>query len=320
MRRSSRRLGALLAVVLMVIAGCAGQRAPVDPAPVSDVREPMPANVGGADPSGGGPGSSGCDLRSLAPNPSIPSGSTMAAIKQRGRLIAGVDQTTYLFGFLNPGTGQFEGFDIDIVKQIANALFGDWHDHVQWKAIPSSAREDVLVNNQVDVVVRTYSITCDRLKKIDFSSPYYVAGQRVLVERDTGVNGLGDLRGKRVCAAADSTSLKTLSQSSARPVPVSVKNWSDCLVMLQQGQVDAVSTDDVILAGMARQDPNLEVVGDRFTQENYGVGIPRGHEDMVRYVNSVLDTVRGGAAWRDSYNTWLLPLLGPAAPPQVAYQ
>lgn len=320
MRRTSRRLGALLAAVLMVLAGCAGQRAPVDPAPVGDVHEPTPANVGGADPGAGGPDSSGCDLRSLAPSPSIPAGSTMAAIKQRGRLIAGVDQTTYLFGFLNPATGQFEGFDIDIVKQIANALFGDWHDHVQWKAIPSSAREDVLANNQVDVVVRTYSINCDRLTKVDFSSPYYVTGQRVLVERSSGVKGLEDLRGKRVCAAADSTSLKTLSQSSAQPVPVSVKNWSDCLVMLQQGQVDAVSTDDVILAGMARQDPNLEVVGDRFTQENYGVGIPRGHEDMVRYVNSVLDTVRGGAAWRDSYNAWLLPLLGPAAPPQVTYQ
>lgn len=320
MRGPARRFGAVLAVALVLLAGCAGGRTPVDPAPIGDVREPTPANVGGADPSGGNAAPAGCDLRNLAPNPSIPAGSTMAAIKQRGRLIAGVDQTTYLFGFLNPGTGQFEGFDIDMVKQIANALFGDWHDHVQWKAIPSSAREDVLVDNQVDVVVRTYSITCERLKKIDFSSPYFVAGQRVLVVRGSGLKGLADLRGKRVCAAADSTSLKTLSQSSVRPVPVSVKNWSDCLVMLQQGQVDAVSTDDVILAGMARQDPNLEVVGDRFTQENYGVGIPRGHEDMVHYVNSVLDTVRGGAAWRDSYNTWLLPLLGPAAPPQVTYQ
>lgn len=320
LRGSARRAGAVLAATLMLLAGCAGQRSPVDPAPVGNVREPTPASVGGADTSGGNPSSTGCDLRSLAPSPAIPAGSTMAAIKQRGRLIAGVDQTTYLSGFLSPATGQFEGFDIDIVKQIANALFGDWRDHVQWKAIPSSAREDALINNQVDVVVRTYSITCDRLKKIDFSSPYYVAGQRVLVERSSGLKSLADLRGKRVCATATSTSLKTLSQSSVRPVPVSVKNWSDCLVMLQQGQVEAVSTDDVILAGMARQDPNLEVVGERFTQENYGVGIPQGHEDMVRYINYVLDNVRGGAAWRDSYNTWLLPQLGPAAPPQVAYQ
>ncbi|HKS45075.1 MAG TPA: glutamate ABC transporter substrate-binding protein [Amycolatopsis sp.] len=317
-RRSS--LGTLLAAVALLAVGCGSVRTPVDPAPVHDVREPAPASVGGADTSGGGSSSPDCDTRSLSPSSGISAGSTMATIKQRGRLVVGVDQTTYLFGFLNPATGEFEGFDIDIVKQIASALFGDWHNHVQFKAIPSSARESMLSSGQVDVVVRTYSITCDRLKKVNFSSVYYQAGQRVLVEKNSGFTGLNDLRGKKVCAAKASTSLKTLSQSPMRPVPVSVNNWSDCLVMLQQGQVDAVSTDDVILAGMARQDPNLEVVGDRFTQENYGVGIPKGHEDMVRYVNYVLDNVRNGSAWRESYNTWLLSQLGPASPPPVSYQ
>lgn len=317
MHRHARSAGLLVVVVLLAV-GCGGAPAVVDPVP-SDV-QPVPSGVGGPDTSGVATGSAGCDLDSLAPSPAIAPDSTMARIKQRGRLIVGVDQTTYLFGFLNPATGDFEGFDIDIVKQIATALFGDWRNHVQWKAIPSSAREDALQSGQVDIVVRTYSITCDRLTKVDFSSIYYVAGQRVLVEKDSGIHGLSGLHGKKVCATTDSTSLKTLSQSPVKPDPVSVSNWSDCLVMLQQGQVDAVSTDDVILAGMARQDPNVEVVGDRFTQENYGVGIPKGHSDMVRYVNYVLDNVRNGPAWRNSYNTWLLAQLGPASPPAVTYR
>jgi polar amino acid transport system substrate-binding protein len=89
--------------------------------------------------------------------------------------------------------------------------------------------------------------------------------------------------------------------------------------MLQQAEVDAVSTDDVILAGMAAQDPTLKIVGDRFTQENYGIGIPKENDDMVRFVNYVLDSVRSGA-WMASYDRWLAPRLGPASPPVPQYK
>lgn len=320
MRRvtSRARVLGLLAAVAFFAAACGSSRTPVDPASVGNVQAPMPASVNSAPPAANGSSSSDCDTRSLAPSSAISSDSMMASIKKRGRLIAGVDSTTNLFGFLNPATGDFEGFDIDIVKQIADALFGDWQGHVQWKAIPSSSREDMLTSGQVDIVVRTYSITCDRLQKIDFSSTYYVAGQRVLVPKFKHIKSLADLRDKKVCAAQDSTSLTKLAQAPERPIPVSVRNWADCLVMLQQGQVDAVSTDDTILAGMAKQDPNLEVVGPRLTEEDYGVGIPKGNADMVRYVNYVLDNVRSGA-WRQSYNIWLSEL-GSASPPSATYR
>ncbi|GLY70735.1 glutamate ABC transporter substrate-binding protein [Amycolatopsis taiwanensis] len=315
---TARVLG-LFAAVAFFAAACGSSRTPVDPASIGNVQAPLPASVNTAPPPANGQAATDCDTRSLAPSSAIPAGSTMAEIKQRGRLIAGVDSSTFLFGFLDPAKGDFEGFDIDIVKQIANALFGDWRDHVQWKAIPSSSREDMLTSGQVDIVVRTYSITCDRLQKVNFSSTYYVAGQRVLVQKSKGFRGLADLRDKKVCSAQDSTSLTNLAKAPERPIPVSVRNWADCLVMLQQGQVDAVSTDDTILAGMARQDPNLEVVGPRLTEEDYGVGIPKGHEDMVRYVNYVLDNVRNGNAWRQSYSAWLSEL-GSASPPSVTYR
>jgi polar amino acid transport system substrate-binding protein len=313
-------MGALVVAVALLVSGCAGAGTPIDPAPVGSVRVPQPSNVGGADSTSARPGSNDCDRDSLAPSPSILPGSTMAKIRQRGRLIAGVDQTTHLFGFLNPSTGNLEGFDIEIVKQIADAIFGTWQGHVQWTTMPSAERENVLKSHVVDIVVRTYSITCVRLQDVDFSSTYYMAGQRVLVPNDSDVNSLADLGGKKVCAARASTSLAAIAQAASKPVPVSVNNWSDCLVMLQQGQVDAISTDDVILAGMAKQDPNLKIVGAPFTQEFYGVGIPKGQEDMVRFVNSVLENLRSNGVWQQNYNTWIAPVLGPASPPTVSYQ
>lgn len=320
MTKGRTTIAALCAAIALLATACGSTGKPVDPAPVGSVQPPEPANVGGADNTGGGGSSTNCDTRSLAPAPGVPDRSTMADIRKRGRLIAGVDQTTYLFGFLNPANGNLEGFDIEMVKQIADAIFGSWEGHVQWTTIPSSQRENVLKAHQVDVVVRTYSITCSRLNDVAFSAPYYVAGQRVLVPRNSGYTGLGDLGGKKVCAAKASTSLTAIQQAASKPIPVSVPNWSDCLVMLQQGQVDAISTDDVILAGMAKQDPNMQVVGDRFTQENYGVGIPKGEDDMVRFVNSVLDNVRSDGTWQQNYNFWVAPVLGPASPPSVSYR
>ncbi|AIJ26799.1 glutamate ABC transporter substrate-binding protein [Amycolatopsis methanolica] len=314
------KVAALVAAVALLAAGCGSAGTPADPAPVGDVRAPLPAGVGGGDTGSGSGADNSCDTRSLSPNGSIPSGSTMDKIRDRGRLIAGVDQTNFLFGFLNPSSGNLEGFDIEIVKQIAASIFGRWEGHIQWVAIPSSAREDVLKDHQVDIVVRTYSITCTRMKDVAFSAPYYQAGQAVLAAKNSGIRGLQDLGGKRVCAAKNSTSLSTISTAPSRPVPVSVNNWSDCLVLIQQGQVDAISTDDVILAGMARQDPNLEVVGEPFTREFYGVGIPRGQDDMVRFVNAVLENVRNGGAWQNTYKYWIEPALGPGSPPSVSYR
>ncbi len=320
-RRGNTVRAGVLAVVALLAASCGSPGKPVDPAPVSNAAWPQPAHVGGPDSSAGGGADTSCNpLASLPPNGTIGSGSTMAKIKERGKLIAGVDQTTYLFGFRNPTSGNLEGFDIDMVNAIARALFGTSEGHVQFRAIPSLQREDVLKAHQVDVVVRTYSITCSRKKDVDFSSVYYQSGQRILVAKESKAEKLSDLSGKRVCATKKSTSLAKIATDPAKPVPVSVDNWSDCLVMLQQGQVAAVSTDDTILAGMAAQDPTLKVVGEQFTQENYGIGIPKDNADMVRYVNAVLDEIRGTGVWQDSYRKWVEPSLGPASPPSPQYR
>ncbi|WP_020642948.1 glutamate ABC transporter substrate-binding protein [Amycolatopsis balhimycina] len=322
-RRGITGRAGVLAVVALLVASCGSPGKPVDPAPAGDAGWPQPAHVAGPDSSAGGGADTSCNpLASLAPDKgtSIPDSSTMAKIKERGKLIAGVDQTTYLFGFRNPTSGNLEGFDIDMVNEIARSIFGAPEGRVQFRAISSGQREDVLKKHQVDIVVRTYSITCTRRKDVQFSSVYYVAGQRLLVTKESKATKLADLNGKKVCAAKKSTSAAKIATDPAKLVAISVDNWSDCLVMLQQGQVDAVSTDDTILAGMAAQDPTLQVVGDQFSQENYGIGVPKDNEDMVKFVNAVLENIRTSGAWQKSYRQWVEPSLGQASPPQPQYR
>jgi polar amino acid transport system substrate-binding protein len=251
-------------------------------------------------------------LRPAGP-PRVTPGSTMARIRDRGYLIAGVDQSTYHFGYLSPLTGKIEGFDIDMVRAVAAAIFGN-PDKVQYKAISDAQRIPDIQSGAVDIVAHTMTINCQRLQQADFSTVYYDAGQRVLVGADSAAKGIGDLGGKKVCATAGSTSIGNIAAAPSHPVPVPVPYWTDCLVLLQQGQVAAISTDDSILAGLAAQDPWTRIVGPRFTNEPYGLAISKQHPDLVRFVNAVLERLRGNGQWAASYARWVgTPV--PAPPP-----
>jgi polar amino acid transport system substrate-binding protein len=304
---------AVLALLLVGLTACAGGGRPVDLTTVDSVDRPAPVGVeeNPAPPSTSTAPAPKCDptksLRPPSPMPAprqMPPGTTMKKIQDKGKLVAGVDQNTFLFGFRNPTTNALEGFDIDRVREIAKAIFGD-EKKVQFKVVTSAGRIDALKKGQVDVVVRTMTVNCARLQDINFSAIYYTAGQRLLVDKSSNVTSLDQLGGKKVCAAKGSTSIKTIADHPANPIAVAVDNWSDCLIMLQQGQVDAMSTDDTILAGMVAQDPNVKMAGPRFTQEPYGIGIPKQNEDMVRFVNGVLEQSVASGAWARSYDTWL---------------
>jgi polar amino acid transport system substrate-binding protein len=249
-------------------------------------------------------------LRPAGP-PQVSSGSFMAKIRARGFLIAGVDQSTYHFGFLNPLDGQIEGFDIDMIRAVAQAIFGN-PDKVQFKAISDEQREPDVLSGAVDIVAHTMTITCARLQQVDFSSVYFDAAQRVLVLKNSTAPSLAALRGQKVCATTGSDSLNVIR--AARAIPVGVPYWTDCLVRLQQGDVAAISTDDSILAGLAAQDPWTKLIGPRLTDEPYGLAISRQHPDFVRFVNAVLAQLRTNGQWAKSYARWVgTPV--PAPPP-----
>lgn len=256
---------------------------------------------------------------SLPPPGRMPTGSTMQRIAQRGFLIAGADQNIYLFGYRDPRTGQLDGFETDFIRAIAEAILGD-PNAVQFRVVNVADRVRAVETGAVDMVVNTLSITCERKARVEFSAVYYEAGQRVLVNEGAPVTGLADLRGKRVCAARGSTSLRRVLASRDKPIAVGVPNAEDCLVALQLGEVDAVSTDDTLLAGMAAQDPRVRIVGPRFGDEPYGVAINRNDQDLVRFVNGVLARWIADGSWVRSYRHWLGPLGPPPAPPSPRYR
>jgi polar amino acid transport system substrate-binding protein len=266
-----------------------------------------------------------CDREaSLRPGPlpspgAMPPGSTMAAIAERGRLIVGVDQNTELFGYRNPATAQLEGFDIDIAREMARAIFGD-PDRIQLRVVNASERESVLQSGEVDMVVRTYSITCARKQLVDFSTVYYYANQKILSAKGSGIDSAAALSGKRVCAVSGTTSLAALFALNPRPKLVSANTWTDCLVMLQQGQVDAISTDDAVLEGLAKQDPTVDVVGESIAKEPYGIGIKKENSDLVRFANAVLERMREDGTWQRFYDARLRPLGPSPGPPAARYQ
>ncbi|CAG7656625.1 Amino acid ABC transporter substrate-binding protein, PAAT family [Actinacidiphila bryophytorum] len=237
----------------------------------------------------------------------MPAGSTMAAIAARGRLIAGVDQNSYLFGYRNPLTGQLDGYEIELLKRISTALFGS-PDRIQFRTITSAQRIPVLLQKQdpVDIVIDSMTVNCERWKSVAFSSDYMDAGQRVLVPKDSAATSIDDLGGKKVCAASGTTSIDTLTGLKDHPVvPVGVKDWTDCLMLMQLGQVDAVSTDDTILIGLQRQDPNTKLIGPRFTAEPHGIAMQPQQVDFVRFVNGVLEQMRQDGSLKKLAQDWL---------------
>ncbi|MET9829145.1 glutamate ABC transporter substrate-binding protein [Streptomyces sp. NPDC006385] len=277
--------------------------------------------------------------QSLSPSGGNGETPTLDAIKARKdrRLIVGVDTNSYRWGYLDPNNpaGELEGFDIDLVHRIAEDILGD-RDAVQFKAIPTSRRIEAIQKGEVDMVVRTMTINCDRIEEVAFSAPYFVTGQQVLAPKTSTIKGYDDsLAGKRICSATGSTAYDKLeADKKNRDLPASadisttVPNQLDCLVKLQLGQADAVVTDGALAASQAAQDPTVELKGGLFTDEYYGVAMNLKAEDLVRQVNRTLESyIAASDGWRASYEKWLHPTMDKpgeksrsATPPEADYK
>lgn len=258
----------------------------------------------------------------------MPVGTRMGEIQRRGRLIAGVSADSLNLGARNPISGQIEGFDIDMVKAVGRAIFADFDTNpkrLELRVISSPQRIPALrdTKNPVDIVARNMTINCERWQQIAFSAEYYRAGQKTLVPRDSTAKSLADLDGETICAPAGSTSLANLKREYPDVKPITADTDTGCLVLFQQGKAYGVTGDDTVLAGEAAQDPYAKVLDHRFSDEPYGLGIPRQHRDFVRFVNAVLEQIKANGDWTKSYNKWLKPTLGPdrpaPAPPKPIY-
>ena len=319
------RLRLLCAAVAMVtvLAGCGDAEGVVVPTPSLTLPPPTPAGMEELAPSLAPvphDTDDDCDLTaSLRPFPDQEQAAdAVANIKARGRLIVGLDIGSNLFSFRDPITGEITGFDVDIAGEVARDIFGT-PSQVEYRILSSADRISALQNNQVDIVVKTMSITCERKKLVNFSTVYFVANQRILAPRDSTITQASDLSGKRVCAVKGTTSLQRIQEISPSPIVIQVVTWADCLVALQQRQVDAVSTDDSILAGLVAQDPYLHIVGPSMNVEPYGIGINLANTGLVRFVNGTLERIRRDGTWSTLYRKWLTVLGPPPAPPVPRY-
>ncbi len=231
----------------------------------------------------------------------FPAGTTMAKLQEKGEIVIGVKFDVPPFGFKNPQTNRLEGFDVEIGEEIAKDL------GVKPRFIEaiSDNRIPFLKQGTADLILSTMTINAERDKEIDFSDPYYIARGRILVPDDSDIRGLDDLRGKTVCTALGSTYEETLRERAPQAERKLVDSYSECLELVQNRAVDAVSTDDVILAGMIIQDDSLKLVGEELTTEPYGAGIREGDREFQRYVNGVLEEIESDGRWERIYQKWV---------------
>ena len=214
-----------------------------------------------------------------------------------GKVVIGVK-------FDQPGLGlkegdTYTGFDVEVAKYVAKEL---GYTDVEFKESPSAQRETLIQSDQVKMIFATYSITDDRKQKISFGGPYFIAGQDLLVKADNSdITGPDSLNGKKLCSVTGSTSAKKIKDNYASGVQLQeFDTYSKCVEALSAGSIDAVTTDNVILAGFAAQPQyqgKLKVVGKPFSEERYGVGIKKGDTELCGKINTALEKMVSDGAW-----------------------
>ncbi|GEC90571.1 MULTISPECIES: transporter substrate-binding domain-containing protein [Brevibacillus] len=234
-----------------------------------------------------------------------PAAGTLAKIKERDKFVVGVKYDLNLFGLKDPATGNVEGFDIDIAKAIAKKVLGD-ENKIELKEVTSKTRIPMLKNGEIDAIIATMTITEDRKKEVDFSDVYFLAGQSLLVKKDSSINGLKDMqKGMKIVTAKGSTSAKNIRASAPDVEVLEFENYAEAFTALKAGQGDALTTDNALLYGMAKQDPNYRVTEETFTEEPYGIAISKGDAEFVKTVNDLLKEMKENGEYDKIYEKWI---------------
>lgn len=244
----------------------------------------------------------------------LPDSRTWTKAKKRGYLVVGAKEDQPYLGEKDPASGIYSGFDIEIARMMSTSLGFD-PKTIRFRTIASANRETALQNGQIDYYVGTYTINDMRKKLVGFAGPYYMAGQGLLVRTDENdINGPQDLAGKTVCSAAGSTPYQRIAADYPKATLVAYDTYSICVDNLLTFQVDAVTTDDAILLGFAAKAPDeMKVVGKPFSEEPYGIGVPRNDNALRNALNDALEANEKNGNWKKAYEA-TLGLSGAPAP------
>jgi len=249
----------------------------------------------------GSDGDSNGDAAAPSASASFAPGTTMARLHDAGKITIGTKFDQNLFGLKNL-SGKPEGFDVEIAKIITDAL-GIPRDKVNFVETVSANREPFIQQGRVDMVVATYTINDKRKKVVDFAGPYYVAGQSIMVAKNnTTITGKDSLAGKKVCSVSGSTPAENIRKVAPAAQLVLFDVYSKCADALKNGQVDAVTTDNVILLGLIDKDPDaFKLVGGTFTREPYGIGIRKGDTAFRTFINDTLEAAYKDGRWAKAF-------------------
>ncbi|WP_062496522.1 transporter substrate-binding domain-containing protein [Paenibacillus sp. 32O-W] len=282
-----KRLPLLVLAALLVMLAAAGCGASNNPG--------GDANAGGDGSANGGEGGEQTEAGANA----------LEAIKERGKVVVGVKFDTKLFGLKDPGTGEVEGFDVDIAKAIAKKLTGD-EANVELKEVTSKTRIPMLNNGEIDMIIATMTITEERKKEVDFSDVYFNAGQSLLVKKGSPIRSIADVtKDTQVLGVKGATSIKNIEDRVEGLRVKQYENYQEAFTALRAGQGEVLTTDNAILYGMAQQDSNYEVVGDIFTDEPYGIAIKKGEAELVQAVNDILSELKSNGEYDAIYEKWI---------------
>ncbi|WP_374720535.1 transporter substrate-binding domain-containing protein [Parageobacillus toebii] len=230
---------------------------------------------------------------------------TLEKIKKRGKLVVGVKYDLNLFGLKNPETGKVEGFDIDIAKGLAKKILGD-ENKIELKEVTSKTRIPMLNNGEIDAIIATMTITEERKKEVDFSDVYFMAGQSLLVKKDSKINSVKDLKkGMTVLTAKGSTSAQNIRKVAPEVNVLEFENYAEAFTALKAGQGDALTTDNALLWGMAKQDPNYRVLDETFTEEPYGIAVRKGDKELLQVINEYLKEIKENGEYDKIYEKWI---------------
>ena len=265
--------------------------------------------------SGGTDAGDGGEASTPEPAPTFEEGTTMAALAEEGTITIGTKFDQPLFGLMGP-SGVPEGFDVEIGKIIAGEL-GISEDNIEWVESVSANREPFIQNGEVDIVIATYTINDKRKEVVSFAGPYYMAGQSILTLADNeDIESEDDLVGQPVCSVTGSTPAANLEALGAEVVLTDT--YSNCLEPLRNGTVVAVSTDNVILAGLAAQNEGeFQVVGKPFTEEPYGIGLALEDTEFRNWINDTLEASYEDGSYEEAWNSTAGTVLEFVDPPAV---
>ena len=230
-------------------------------------------------------------------------GTRMKELAEDGKIIIGVKYDQPGIGFKSATSDTPEGFDPEMGKILAASL-GIKPEDITWKETISDNREPFLQSGEVDLVIASYSITPDRRKVVGQAGPYYVTGQQLLVAKGSDIKSVADLKGKEVCSVTGSTSLDQVEAKGAKPR--GFDTYSECRDQVLNGSIDSMTTDGAILLGYAAEDPDkLEVVGDTFSEERYGIGYSKDHPEMCQWITDTIKAAEDDGTWAKAFEATL---------------